>query len=168
MWKDCKESINDLSKNCAQFIQIAKTYHLTPPDVRNRLTDEKWTRRQHAFANVAVRLYHRYEVDLRTKNCIDFADMIDRSIEELHSQDSLFKNVFDHILIDEYQDISTQRSDLIKALMDKNEGCKLFCVGDDWQSIMGFTGSNLDFFVNFGNYFDHPARTDLTVNYRGL
>ena len=35
-------------------------------------------------------------------------DMINRSIEELHSQDSLFKNVFDHILIDEYQDINTQ------------------------------------------------------------
>ena len=166
VWKDCKESIDDLSKNCAQFIQIAKTYHLTPADIRNRLTNEKWTGRQHAFANIAVRLYQRYEVDLRTKNCIDFADMINRTIEELHSQDSLYKNVFDHILIDEYQDISTQRSDLIKALMEKNEGCKLFCVGDDWQSIMGFTGSNLDFFVNFGNYFDHPARTDLTVNYR--
>jgi len=50
--------------------------------------------------------------------------------------------------------------------MQKNEDCKLFCVGDDWQSIMGFTGSNLDFFVNFEKYFDHPARTDLTINYR--
>jgi len=42
----------------------------------------------------------------------------------------------------------------------------LFCVGDDWQSILGFTGSDLDFFVNFGDYFDHPARTDLSINYR--
>ena len=92
--------------------------------------------------------------------------MINLAIDELHAHDSLFKNVFDHILIDEYQDISTQRSDLIKALMQKNEDCKLFCVGDDWQSIMGFTGSNLDFFVNFEKYFDHPARTDLTINYR--
>ena len=92
--------------------------------------------------------------------------MINLAIDELHGHDSLFKNVFDHILIDEYQDISTQRSVLIKALMQKNEDCKLFCVGDDWQSIMGFTGSNLDFFVNFDKYFDHPARTDLTINYR--
>jgi len=166
VWNENKESIDDLSKNAAQFIQIAKTYHLRPADIRNRLKQEQWTGRQRAFAIIAVKLYEKYEADLRSENCIDFADMINLAIEELHKQDSLFKNVFDHILIDEYQDISTQRSDLIKALMNKNEGCKLFCVGDDWQSIMGFTGSNLDLFVNFGNYFDHPARTDLTVNYR--
>jgi DNA helicase-4 len=92
--------------------------------------------------------------------------MINLAIHELNSQVDLYKNAFDHILIDEYQDISTQRFDLIKALMAKNDGCKLFCVGDDWQSIMGFSGSNLDFFVNFERYFDHPARTDLTINYR--
>jgi DNA helicase-4 len=130
------------------------------------LTKEQWTGRQRAFATIAIRLYEKYEADLRSKNCIDFADMINLAIEELQKQKSLYKNVFDHILIDEYQDISTQRMDLIKELMNKNEGCKLFCVGDDWQSIMGFTGSNLDLFVNFGNYFEHPARTDLTVNYR--
>jgi DNA helicase-4 len=50
--------------------------------------------------------------------------------------------------------------------MRKNDGCKLFCVGDDWQSIMGFSGSDLNFFVNFHEYFDHPARTDLSINYR--
>jgi DNA helicase-4 len=92
--------------------------------------------------------------------------MINLAVQELNNQKNLFKNTFDHILIDEYQDISTQRYNLIKAFMAKNENCKLFCVGDDWQSIMGFTGSNLDFFVNFENYFDHPARTDLTINYR--
>lgn len=166
VWKERKESIDDLSKNSAQFITIAKTYHLSPGDIKNRLKTERWTERQKAFAIIAVKLYERYEADLRSKNSIDFADMINLAIDELHKQDSLYKNVFDHILIDEYQDISTQRSDLIKALMNKNDGCKLFCVGDDWQSIMGFTGSNLDLFVNFGNYFDHPARTDLTVNYR--
>ena len=52
--------------------------------------------------------------------------------------------------------------------MGKNTNCKLFCVGDDWQSIMGFAGSDLDFFVNFSDYFDHPVRTDLTVNYRSV
>jgi DNA helicase IV len=78
----------------------------------------------------------------------------------------LYKNSFDQILIDEYQDVSAQRCELIRELMRKNEGCKLFCVGDDWQSIMGFTGSDLDFFVNFEEYFDHPARTDLSINYR--
>jgi DNA helicase-4 len=57
---------------------------------------------------------------------------------------------------------------MIKELMNKNLKCKLFCVGDDWQSIMGFAGSNLDFFINFDKYFSHPARTDLTKNYRSI
>jgi DNA helicase IV len=166
VWRDCKESIDDLSKNVAQFILIAKTYNLTPADIINRLSTERWTPRQHAFAAIAVKLYERYQEDLRTRNCIDFSDMINLAVQELNTQENVYKNTFDHILIDEYQDISTQRYNLIKALMAKNENCKLFCVGDDWQSIMGFTGSNLDFFVNFENYFDHPARTDLTINYR--
>jgi DNA helicase-4 len=71
-------------------------------------------------------------------------------------------------LIDEYQDISTQRYEMITELMSKNSKCKLFCVGDDWQSIMGFAGSNLDYFINFNRYFSHPARTDLTKNYRSI
>jgi DNA helicase-4 len=167
VWRDCKESIDDLSKNVAQFIVIAKTYNLTPADIKNRLSSERWTPRQHAFTDIAVKLYERYEEDLRTRNCIDFSDMINLAVKELNTQENLYKSTFDHILIDEYQDINTQRYDLIKAaLMTKNEDCKLFCVGDDWQSIMGFTGSNLDFFVNFERYFDHPARTDLTINYR--
>jgi DNA helicase-4 len=166
VWRDCKESIDDLSKNVANFILIAKTYHLMPADITARLSNEPWTRRQQAFAGVAIKMYERYENELRLKNCIDFSDMINLATHELTTKSDLYRNVFDHILIDEYQDISTQRYDLIKALMAKNEGCKLFCVGDDWQSIMGFSGSNLDLFVNFPVYFDHPARTDLTVNYR--
>ncbi|MDO9035511.1 MAG: UvrD-helicase domain-containing protein [Methanoregula sp.] len=166
VWKDCKQSVNDLSKNAAQFILIAKTYHLTPDDIKKRLSTESWTRKQHAFATIALKLYERYETDLRIRNCIDFFDMINLAVLELQTKKNLYRNAFDHILIDEYQDISTQRYDLIKELMKKNEGCKLFCVGDDWQSIMGFSGANLDLFVNFEKYFDHPARTDLTINYR--
>jgi len=44
----------------------------------------------------------------------------------------------------------------------------LFCVGDDWQSIMGFSGSNIKFFVEFEKFFSHCARTDLSNNYRSV
>ena len=102
----------------------------------------------------------------RLNSYIDFSDMINLAVKELKENKELYKNSFDQILIDEYQDVSAQRCELIRELMRKNEGCKLFCVGDDWQSIMGFTGSDLDFFVNFQEYFDHSARTDLSINYR--
>ena len=118
------------------------------------------------FAYIALDIYETYENELRDENKIDFSDMINLAVKELKESKELYKNSFDQILIDEYQDVSAQRYELIRELMRKNEGCKLFCVGDDWQSIMGFTGSDLDFFVNFGDYFDHSARTDLSINYR--
>ena len=101
------------------------------------------------FAYIALDIYETYENELRDENKIDFSDMINLAVKELKENKELYKNSFDQILIDEYQDVSAQRCELIRELMRKNEGCKLFCVGDDWQSIMGFTGSDLDFFVNF-------------------
>lgn len=166
VWKDCQESMKRLPSNIGTFITIAKTYSLSPAEIEKILFIESWSPKQKAFTNLAVKIYNIYEKELRSNNQIDFSDMINLAVKELKQNEDLCKDVFDHILIDEYQDISAQRYELIKSLMGKNNNCKLFCVGDDWQSIMGFAGSDLDFFVNFSDYFDHPARTDLTVNYR--
>lgn len=92
--------------------------------------------------------------------------MINIAVDELKNDNELCNNIYDHILVDEYQDISEQRYKLIKTLLEHNPRCKLFCVGDDWQSIMGFAGSNLEFFVNFKKYFDNPAITKISTNYR--
>ncbi|WP_410509498.1 UvrD-helicase domain-containing protein [Methanosarcina hadiensis] len=162
----CKESVRGLSFNVSRFITIAKTYNLSPENIKQRLRSERWSAKQEAFARIALDIYELYEDELRTENKIDFADMINLAVKELKEDQELYRNSFAQILIDEYQDISAQRYQLIRELMKKNNGCKLFCVGDDWQSIMGFSGSDLDFFVNFHEYFDHPARTDLSVNYR--
>lgn len=163
VWKNCKESMERNPKDIATFITKAKTNGLTPEKILERLENEKWSLKQKAFAELALVIYMKYEEELRLTNEIDFSDMINQAIVKLEKNKSLYENSFDHILIDEYQDISRQRYLLIKALMAKNRNCKLFCVGDDWQSIMGFTGSNLEFFIKFQDYFDHPARTDLSL-----
>lgn len=168
VWKDCQESVKRLPLNIGTFITIAKTYSLSPAEIEKRLFTESWSPKQKAFNNLAIKIYDIYEKELRSNNQIDFSDMINLAAKELKQNENLCKDAFDHILIDEYQDISAQRYELIKSLMNKNSNCKIFCVGDDWQSIMGFAGSDLDFFVNFSDYFDHPARTDLTVNYRSV
>jgi DNA helicase-4 len=168
VWEECRESTKAMPLNISKFIRIAKTYSSTPEDIERRLSLERWSPKQEAFAKITIKLYKRYENELRSANQIDFCDMINLAVKELKEKENLYRNVFDHILIDEYQDISTQRYNLIKELMKKNPDCKLFCVGDDWQSIMGFTGSDLDFFVKFDAYFDHPARTYLTINYRSI
>lgn len=94
--------------------------------------------------------------------------MINRAIDKLRNDGSLCASIYDHILVDEYQDISKQRTKLIAELLNRNPRCKLFCVGDDWQSIMGFAGSNLNFFVNFEKYFEKPTITEISTNYRSI
>jgi DNA helicase-4 len=168
VWKDCKVSLRGLHSDIATFIIKAKTNGLKPNDIHARLEKEAWSPKQIAFSKIALIIYNEYEKELKNKNEIDFSDMINLALIEIKKNKQLFENIFDHILIDEYQDISKQRYLLIKELMDKNKNCKLFCVGDDWQSIMGFTGSNLDLFLNFEKYFPHPARTDLSMNYRSI
>lgn len=163
-WQSYRTPIEDI----VNFITTAKTYGLKPEKIKNRLHELKWTRKQLAFGNLALPVYYVYEEVLQEHEKIDFEDMINRAIDELDDNPTLQADVYDHMLIDEYQDISKQRCKLIEKLLERNPKCKLFCVGDDWQSIMGFSGSNLNFFVNFKEYFENPAVTEISTNYRSV
>ena len=153
-------------RSITEFIKNAKTYDLTPGRIEEKLKSGKWDLKQTTFGLMALEVYRDYEKWLKENNKIDFGDMINKAIEALLQDIHLYYDVFDHILIDEYQDISAQRHKLIKTLLERNPKCKLFCVGDDWQSIMGFAGSNLNFFVNFEEYFTNPKVTTISTNYR--
>lgn len=168
VWKMCKTSIDGISDIISRFIINAKTYGFTPEKIEKRLENEKWSQIQIIFGRIAVKIYREYQETLRKEGNIDFEDMINNCITVLNENKDLYHDLFDHILIDEYQDISKQRHILVETLMKKNPNCKLFCVGDDWQSIMSFAGSDLKYFVNFDKYFPNPERTDLTMNYRSI
>ena len=167
VWESA-QFVKQLPMNISKFIVVAKTYRLYPKDITKRLNSKRWSPKQSSFSKIANQIYEIYQKEFQKGNYIDFSDMINVAVDYLKDNKEFYKNKYDHILIDEYQDISTQRYEMIKELMGKNDKCKLFCVGDDWQSIMGFAGSNLDFFINFDKYFYHPARTDLTKNYRSI
>ena len=163
-WRSNRTPVDDI----INFVTTAKTYGLPPTEIAARLQSMNWTPKQSAFGNLALPVYSAYEEALQEENKIDFEDMINKAINELDNDQSLYADVYDHILIDEYQDTSAQRCKLIKKLMQRNSNCKLFCVGDDWQSIMGFSGSNLNFFVNFAEYFENPVVTTISTNYRSI
>lgn len=168
LWEDSKASINTIPLNIGRFITIAKTYGFNTKTIIKRLDNEKWSIKQIKFTKIALEVFQDYEQILQKEKKIDFSDMINLAVKELKDNKELYKNKFDHILIDEYQDISYQRYMLVNELLNKNPNCKLFVVGDDWQSIMGFSGSNLNYFVNFSKYFENPHRTDLINNYRSI
>jgi DNA helicase-4 len=164
VWGSQKTPIDDI-KN---FITTAKTYGLGPEQIAKKLDGGKWSSKQLAFGRLALHVFQAYQAQLERLGKTDFEDMINEATEALENKKSLYENVYDHILIDEYQDISDQRFKLLMKLLERNPNCKLFCVGDDWQSIMGFSGSNLNFFVNFGEYFEHPAISKICTNYRSI
>jgi DNA helicase-4 len=153
VWDFQKTPIEDIQN----FITIAKTYGLSPEQIEEKLGRGRWSSKQLAFGRLALEVFRAYQSQLKRFEKTDFEDMINEAVEALEKDSSLYADVYDHILIDEYQDMSAQRLKLLKKLLERNPNCKLFCVGDDWQSIMGFSGSNLNFFVNFGNYFANPA-----------
>lgn len=101
------------------------------------------------------------------KSYLDFNDLMSRGVSLLNNYGEigrLFNEKFDYILVDEFQDVNTlQVMFLQKLLNDKNQ---LFCVGDDWQSIYGWRGSEVDYIINFKKYFKNPKIIKLSLNYR--
>lgn len=82
---------------------------------------------------------------------IDFEDMIVRATE--HVKAGRYKSPYRHLLVDEFQDISEGRASLLKALKEQHADARVFAVGDDWQSIYRFTGSDIHLMRDFGEEF---------------
>ena len=77
---------------------------------------------------------------------IDFNDMINLASE--YVRQGKYINPYKYVIVDEYQDISKARFTLLDCLR-KSRDYELFCVGDDWQSIYRFAGSDIGFILNF-------------------
>jgi DNA helicase-4 len=116
-------------------------------------------------------IYKDYLVYCTRKSYLDFNDLILKTISLFDKQPSicdLYRKTFKYILVDEFQDVNTLQVKLIKQLITKNT--RLFCVGDDWQSIYGWRGSEVEYIVDFKEHFREdwiePEIITLDVNYR--
>ena len=157
---------NEVVNLVGNFIKISKSNFFMVKDIHERIKEKKYSKKQKLFGELALEVYKRYQDYLNKENRIDFNDMINLAVELTKKQHEKYANRYDHVLVDEFQDISYQRLELIKCFVNENSKTKLFCVGDDWQSIYQFTGSDVRFFVNFKDYFPNPEITYLNSNYR--
>lgn len=110
--------------------------------------------------------YLQYELDLRKNGRIDFADMINFSyhhMEQLKEQYQFLK--YQYVIIDEYQDISKQRYNFTKRLSDLFDA-KIVAVGDDWQAIFSFSGSDVELFTKFYESMGYAEIVKITKTYR--
>lgn len=118
------------------------------------------------FLRICKECYLEYERYLNNQNSIDFADMINKSSELLNDSEEIRKQInFKYIIVDEYQDISRQRFNLVEAL-HKNSNAKIIAVGDDWQSIYAFSGSDITLFTKFSEIMGYAELLTITKTYR--
>ena len=109
-------------------------------------------------------IFERYREALARSGKIDFHDMIDRATDLVET--GRYHSPFGYILVDEFQDISPSRARLLKALLDSSPGTQLFAVGDDWQAIYRFGGSDISIMREFGDRFGAFERIDLATTFR--
>ncbi|OXS16755.1 DNA helicase IV [Zobellella denitrificans] len=109
-------------------------------------------------------LLHRYQAQLRERGDIDFDDMIEKATH--YVRQGRFEVPWRHVLVDEFQDISAPRAELLKALRDAAPGLSLFCVGDDWQAIYRFSGADVSLTTRFADHFGASRITVLDQTFR--
>ena len=95
---------------------------------------------------------------------IDFHDMINRATDLV--EEGRYRSPSGYILVDEFQDISPSRARLLKALLDSSPGSQLSAVGDDWQAIYRFGGSDIAVMRESGDHFGAFERIDLPTTFR--
>jgi DNA helicase-4 len=147
-------------KICEQFLGHVRARRLTSTDL-TRIAENS---RDRAFVQVFKYFLDAYEKELENRRLPDFAELIHGAADRIESGDSPFE--YSHVLVDEFQDISADRSRLIKAMQIANPKLELTCVGDDWQSIYRFSGSDVSIMRDASKPKRHRKRVDLTNTYR--
>ena len=118
------------------------------------------------FLDICEVCYLEYQQALKEQHCIDFEDMINESAELIRKKQIEKERLdYKYIIVDEYQDISRQRYNLIKELSILCDA-KIMAVGDDWQSIYAFSGSILPLFTRFCEEVGYGQELKITRTYR--
>lgn len=144
------KEIDDFTELITTFLSQFKTRNEQIDQFEDFVKKRK-IRREILFLELFKPLFELYQNHLSNINAIDFDDMINMATDFVESDK--FQSFYDYIIIDEYQDISFSRYMLIKSILDQSPSTKLFCVGDDWQSIYRFAGSDIGLFTSFEDHF---------------
>ena len=142
------------------FNFLLKSKGTTPEEIRRRITKRSELALYDGIVFPYIVSYRRMEEE---RGEIDFTDAIIRATDlcnDGHRPD------YDYILVDEFQDLSLDRYRFLQSLRKKEPMTKLFCVGDDWQSIYRFAGSDMALFKRFGDYFGYVRKCFMETTYR--
>ena len=157
--------ISRLVKLICQFIHNFKANGY-PTDKFREMRQESNNVRTQLFLDVCKQCYMEYTQRLDDANAVDFEDMINDSARILQKKREEGDRLnYKYIIIDEYQDISRQRFNLAKELSEISDA-KIIAVGDDWQSIFAYAGSDISLFTQFSKIMGYGEELKITRTYR--
>ena len=156
------EKLSILSRLLATFLHHVKSANLSDQEVEQRTGNARDRRRAGRFAQLFSHTRAEYERLLLEEDAIDFHDLINQAVDLIRTQQ--WANRYQHVLIDEFQDISEGRMALASALNKPN--LAYFLVGDDWQSIYRFAGSHVGLIHECDRHLGYTERVNLTKTFR--
>jgi DNA helicase-4 len=142
------------------FLGLLKSNGKQPSDIKIPKEDK----RLRTFMDVFTLLFYEYERKLQTGHAIDYNDMINLASSHIGAGD--YTRPYKYILVDEFQDMSLGRYALLKSLRKQNPAAKLYAVGDDWQSIFRFSGSDISIITQFEEHFGYTSQSAILTTYR--
>ena len=157
-----QERTSRLAGLLATFLNHVKSGGLSSETLRARARQTGDRRRNQRFLDVFEQVRARYQELIAAEDALDFHDLINLSAE--HIREGRWKPQYRYVLVDEFQDISAGRMALLQAL--KGKDVAYFLVGDDWQSIYRFAGSDVGLLRDCGDLLGHVEELTLSRTFR--
>ena len=155
------QEFQDYKKVIARFIRLFIANYYDPKYFQDILRKAK--RKDKPMLKIINKIYEMYILEKVSSGMIDFDDMIYMATE-LVNQKGINKS-YQYIIVDEYQDTSLVRENLVQAIRKKT-GAFVTVVGDDFQSIYRFSGCDINNFLEFKKHFKPAKELYITNTYR--
>ncbi len=155
---------SELSKFFHQFISLFKNTGLTLEDIQKGAEHADQMPRSEQFLTLLTPIKEAYDSHCSDMMALDFDDMIAKA--SLAAKELGVGKDVKHVLVDEFQDSSLGRAGLLVSLREINPDISLFCVGDDWQSIYRFAGSDIRCITKYSDYFGFTRQVTLDQTFR--
>lgn len=166
-WNEYLKIINTKDFEClkALIIKFLNLYfsQYNSEDMLKEIFINNKNTKNASFLKLVLAIYHSYEAEKKSQNLIDYDDMI-KLATKIILNGGVISN-YKYIIIDEFQDTSQIRFELILAIISRNNS-NLTVVGDDFQSIYRFSGCNLNIFLDFTTKFSNASILKIENTYR--
>ena len=181
MWDKIKVKVyGDLTKTLVQFLNRCRQNSLTQDELYELIAKHKYDPKDTSFIEkqfyeIAHQIYILYLLRLKRECKEDFNGLVEKASQKIEEGQTTFNKgkagrsslaSLKYILVDEFQDFSPLFYRLLKSIQDKIPNVEMFCVGDSWQAINRFAGSDLKFINSFDRYFTNTKSVTLNRNYR--